>query len=565
MDISEKNQCLEFETKDGALSCDGHECSAIAAKGREGAEQEHKMGLLEGIRTYPWAVFWSVAVSMVIIMEGYDVVLVSALMAQPAFQRAYGTYYGPELGHQISGPWQAGLSNASVCGTIFGAYANGWVTQKFGYRNALVGSLAFLNGTIFLTFFAVDLPMLCAGCFLCGLPFGLFATLAPAYASEICPTVLRGYLANYVCFCWAAGLLLSAGIQEAFSSWTDDWAYRIPFAIQWAWPVPLICILWFTPESPWLLLRNGRKDEAEQVLRRLAIADEDSLKSTIAMMEHTIMVEDETGAGTSYWDCFKGTNLRRTEITCLTWVVQIADGTIMTGNPTYFFVQAGVGASAAFKLSVGTLGLAAAGVVVSWFLIYHFGRRTLYIFDIGCSLLALLAVGVASAISDSRASSFAQAGLVMLSTLIRFATVGPVCYAIIAEISAVSLRSKTLALARISYYLVQIVGNVISPYMINPTEGNWKGKAGFFWAGSCGLILVWAFFRLPETKVSSPHICSEFSNLTNFDFQDRTYEEIDLLFDANVPARKFKTARVDPYVAEHHQKVVLGARYHSAV
>lgn len=141
------------------------------------------------------------------------------------------------------------------------------------------------------------------------------------------------------------------------------------------------------------------------------------------------------------------------------------------------------------------------GVIVLWFLIYHFDRRTLYIFDIGCSLVGLLAIGIASAVGDSEASSFTQAGIVMLSTVIRFATVGPVCYAIIAEMSAVFIRSKTISLARISYYLAQIIGNAINPYMINPTEGNWKGNAGFFWAGSCAIMFVCAYFRLPETKV----------------------------------------------------------------
>jgi hypothetical protein len=27
----------------------------------------------------------------------------------------------------------------------------------------------------------------------------------------------------------------------------------------------------------------------------------------------------------------------------------------------------------------------------------------------------------------------------------------------------------------------QIVVGTISPYMINPTEANWKGKVGYFW------------------------------------------------------------------------------------
>lgn len=35
-------------------------------------EAETNMGLWESLRTYPTAVFWSFAISLVIIMEGYD-------------------------------------------------------------------------------------------------------------------------------------------------------------------------------------------------------------------------------------------------------------------------------------------------------------------------------------------------------------------------------------------------------------------------------------------------------------------------------------------------------------
>ena len=38
--------------------------------------------------------------------------------------------------------------------------------------------------------------------------------------------------------------------------------------------------------------------------------------------------------------------------------------------------------------------------------------------------------------------------------------------------------------------------------MLNAKDLNWGGKTGLFWAGFCGLALVWAFFRLPEMKVT---------------------------------------------------------------
>jgi SP family general alpha glucoside:H+ symporter-like MFS transporter len=296
---------------------------------------------------------------------------------------------------------------------------------------------------------------------------------------------------------------MAAGVLSSFSTRMDQWAYRLPFAIQWIWPVPLFVVLWFAPESPWWLVGKGRLDEAEKVLTRMGsrktVTD---TKRKVAMMVHTKQIEAETETGTSYLDCFKGVNLRRTEIVCIAFVAQNTTGVAIGGSPTYFFVQAGVSSQTAFNLSVGGLGLASIGVIISWFLTYHVGRRALYVWPAAILTGLLLIVGILSATSDSKASSFAQAGMVLAWEIIFYSTIGPICYAIITEVSAVSVRSKSVCIARIAYYLSQIIIGTINPYMINPTEGDWKGKVGFFWAGTSFLTFIWAYFRLPETKVS---------------------------------------------------------------
>ena len=118
--------------------------------------------------------------------------------------------------------------------------------------------------------------------------------------------------------------------------------YRIPYALQWMWPVPLILGISMAPESPWWLVRQGRNDDARKALRRLTSTESEAdIDNTISMMRHTNELEREIGAGTSYWDCFKGVNLRRTEITCVTWLIQSASGASMMGYAVYFFKQAG--------------------------------------------------------------------------------------------------------------------------------------------------------------------------------------------------------------------------------
>lgn len=92
-------------------------------------------------------------------------------------------------------------SNASNVGIVPGIFLNGWLAAKYGYRKVIIIALFFLNAFIFITFFAPNKPVLVVGQILCGFSWGVFATIGPAYASEIVPLQLRGYLTSYVNLC----------------------------------------------------------------------------------------------------------------------------------------------------------------------------------------------------------------------------------------------------------------------------------------------------------------------------------------------------------------------------
>jgi hypothetical protein len=125
-------------------------------------------------------------------------------------------------------------------------------------------------------------------------------------------------LFNSVNLTWAFGQLVGAGVQSGVSGITTEWAYRIPFAIQWIWPIPIALLAYFAPESPWHLVRIGDNEGALRSIKRLSSSKPDSEnRAQLAMMQHTNQLEMDISAGTSYWDCFKGIDRRRTEIVCM--------------------------------------------------------------------------------------------------------------------------------------------------------------------------------------------------------------------------------------------------------
>ena len=84
------------------------------------SDAEHNTTIWEAIKVNKKAVIWSMLISMSIVMEGYDVILIGNFFGYPAFQRKYGEYRNATLGYQLSGPWQIGLNMGSTVGTVFG-------------------------------------------------------------------------------------------------------------------------------------------------------------------------------------------------------------------------------------------------------------------------------------------------------------------------------------------------------------------------------------------------------------------------------------------------------------
>lgn len=156
-------------------------------------------------------------------------------------------------------------------------------------------------------------------------------------------------------------------------------------------------------------------------------------------------------------------------------------GSAIGGSPTYFFVQSDVPTAISFKISVGGLGVASIGTVAAWFLMSYFGSRNLYLCNLGGLTAIIMAVGFTSVgAGDSEQGNYTQAGLMGGWLLIYYLTVGPICYAIIEEVPSTRLRSRSVCLSRIAYYIAQIITNVVNSFMLNPTEAGWNGKTAFY-------------------------------------------------------------------------------------
>ncbi|KAJ7723023.1 putative maltose porter [Mycena olivaceomarginata] len=486
----------------------------------EAENAEHSMTVMEAVRAYPMACFWAFVMSSTIIMESYDVFLMGNFIALPAFANRFGILNAATGKYVIATKWQSALQMSGQLGALIGVFLAGPLTSRVGYRWATLIGLALMNATIFITFFANSLPVFFVGQLLEGLPWGIFIANAPAYCSEIVPLRLRAPATQVLQMFWAVGSIIVGAVTFVYNTRLDEKAYKIPIALQWLFPTPLMVLMFLAPESPWWLVRKGRLEQAARSIERLGRKSRLNTDETVAMMRRVVDLEKSIIAP-NYIELFKGSDLRRTLIVCGIYAAQNLAGNLIANQAVYFFEQAGMGTNTAFALGLITSALQMIFVMLSWILTTYFGRRPIYLWGTAFNVVMLVALGIAGSVGTSNAASLAQASFGLIASVMFTFAAAPVSWCIIAETSAIRLRPLTTGIGRASYYIIEIPCIFLGSYMLNPTGGNLGGRCGYVWGGTALATLITAYFCLPEMK-------------------GRSYREIDIMFRRRIPARQFE-------------------------
>jgi hypothetical protein len=308
----------------------------------------------------------------------------------------------------------------------------------------------------------------------------------------------------------------------------SPWAYRIPIATQWALPMFMLSLVYFCPDPPYWLCRRGRHEDAARSLKRFVTNEVDTTLTLANVLETLRLEESSKQDRPNYLDCFRGTDLRRLIICMMAYNMQALTGNMLfISYAVYFFELAGLDSANAFSMNLGLTALGFLGTCAAWPLLSYVGRRPAYLFGtIGLATIMFLIGAIDFAPRASSAPTWAQCSLVLLANLIYDITIGPLCYVMLAEVPTARLRGLTIALATVSVQIVSIIFAVAIPYAMNKDEGDWRGKVGFIFCGTGCLCTIYCFFFMPETR-------------------NRTFEELDVLFERKVSSREFCTYRFD--------------------
>lgn len=161
-----------------------------------------------------------------------------------------------------------------------------------------------------------------------------------------------------------------------FTIITPD-SYKVPFASQWAFPCAILLVVLIMPESPWFLVRRGKEEAATASLRKLLGNQPSKINVFLENIKSAVELERQTSTlqrSVRYSDCFKGSNFRRTRISCGMFCIQQAAGVAFYAQALYFLGIIGLPNSLNFKLALAGFGAALLGNMMSWVLMSYIGK-----------------------------------------------------------------------------------------------------------------------------------------------------------------------------------------------
>lgn len=239
---------------------------------------------------------------------------------------------------------------------------------------------------------------------------------------------------------------------------------------------------------------------------------------------HIVRIDNENASlspAVTWMSCFRGTDFKRTATTALLFSLTNLAGAAFLSQNIYFLITAGLEAVHSFDIGIGGFALAAILIGCSSFYLQKVSRRNAILGGLMFNLVLMVIIG-ALYFAPGRGAIWAIA--ILMNVLISFqaAILQGVGWAVAAEVPTPNLRAKTLSLGLCGQTLTTWLFQFVTPYMYNVDSGRLGSRVGFVHAGITIILLVGAWFLVPDT-----------TNMTT--------QEIDEAYSKSVSPRRFRT------------------------
>ncbi|KAK0377532.1 hypothetical protein CLIM01_05084 [Colletotrichum limetticola] len=453
---------------------------------------------------------------------GFDQQGFNSTQAMDAFERQFGWYNAKTKAYYLESWWLSLFAGLPYIGFGIGILIGSIVSKRYGRRMCMFSMSIWscVATTIIMTSRSRD--QILAARILAYIYIGMELAVVPIYQSEITPQRARGFVVGTYQLSLATGGLVVNAVARGTGSLNSAAAYLIPYGLFYIVPVIVISGIWFVPESPRWLAMQGRNDEALIALTRLREGSftEEQIATEMSQIRAGIDHEVEKG---SFMDMFRGKQVtkRTMSVIGVNFFLQ-ATGSIFASVYGAIFVKQ-LGFINPFTVTMITSSINIVMCVCSMILLDNLGRRNVIFFGGSIQTAGLFAMG-ALGLTSNPSVSVKSAIVAMMIVMTTGFTLGwaPTSHVLSAEIPSMRLRDVTYRTASVVNIAMQFTVAFTLPYLLNAPYANLGSKVGLIFGTISFLSLVFVYLCVPECK-------------------GRTLEEVDMLFELNIPMRKFRS------------------------
>ncbi len=431
------------------------------------------------------------------LLFGYDWVVIGG--AKPFYELFFDIDAHPNL--------QGWAMSSALIGCLGGVIVSGSLSDRFGRKKLLIAAAMLFTASAFGTGAAGSFGPFIWFRVLGGIGIGLASNLSPMYIAEVSPAKIRGSFVSINQLTIVIGILLAQIINwqiaepvpvdatpnEILNSWNGQWGWRWMF---WAEIVPaglFFILMWFVPESPRWLVKNGEIRKSKNVLSR--IGDKDFHEQEIINIKNSLQKETKTSI-------LKLLGERKLWSILIIGIVlaafqQWCGINVIFNYAEDIFTAAGYGVSAMLFNIVITGSINLVFTFVGMYLVDRIGRKTLMLIGSGGLALTYAILGFLYFIDMK---GWPMLLLVLIGIACYAMTLAPVTWVILSEIFPNRVRGASMAISTFSLWTASFILTYTFP-ILNANLLSY----GTFWLYGFICVLGFTFIkiRLVETKGKS--------------------------------------------------------------
>ncbi|KAF2742385.1 MFS transporter [Sporormia fimetaria CBS 119925] len=430
---------------------------------------------------------------------GYTASIIGTTLGQPSFisyfqldTRSNGT----DLISTTNGIFQAG----GVIGTLLLPL----ISDKFGRKWGIAVSaiLAIISGALLAG--STHIGVFVAFRFIAGASAFMVLAAVPIWMNEVVPSKMRAGLVDIHAVLLIFGYMVQGWVGFGFYFWKGGQnTWRPPLALQCAWPLMLLCGLYWIPESPRWLIMNDRDEDARAILNRLHSDPSDPTNEYARFEFYQIrkQIAIDRSLDGSWVAMFRKPSYRKRALITIgtTFFIQCSGVLVINNYGPTLYRNLGFSPVKQLLYPAAWLTFTLGMNIFAIFIVDGFPRnKYIAVGILGCmTTLIVEAALVANFVpSNNQAALHAAVAMFFIFQIPYGVCLDGTQFSYLGEIFPTHLRAKGVSLGVATISFTNIIWLQAAPTAFLTIS--WKFYLVFIIPGTIGGIIVWFFF--PDTK-----------------------------------------------------------------